>query len=53
MAQTRPTGPNIAPDNDLYTVLLIVAATCLLIGTVFVSVQTVRLFDSIQPPGGG
>ncbi len=43
----------VRPGADLYTVLLIVAAGLLLIGTVFVAVRTQQFFGSLLPPSGG
>jgi len=53
MASNGPKGPHIAPPDDLYTALLILAAGLLLFGIVFVSVRSVQLFGSLWPAGGG
>lgn len=54
MALNGPKGPNqLAPPDDLYTVLLIVAAVLLLIGIVYLSIRCFQCFDSLWPVGGG
>jgi len=45
MAQQSPSRPNIAPQNDLYTLLLIIAATLLLTGIIFILFRSAQLFD--------
>ena len=49
MPPPNSTGPKIAPQNDLYTILLIVAASMLLIGVIYLSVRSVQLFGSLFP----
>ena len=50
------TGPSRArppAENDIYTVLLVIAFLCMLIATVFVGYQAQSLFGSLLPfPGG-
>lgn len=46
-------GSRSNAQDDLYTVLLIVATFILFIGIVYMSVRTVNLFGSIFPPAGG
>lgn len=53
MAQLSPTGPRVPPQNDLYTFHLIVAAALLLVGIIYVAVQTVTYFGTFFPPSGG
>jgi hypothetical protein len=53
MAQLTPTGPRVPPQNDLYTFHLIVAAALLLVGIIYVAVQTVTYFGTFIPPSGG
>ena len=43
----QPTGPRVAAQDDLYTVLLIIAAALLLFGIIFIAVQSNRLLDSV------
>ena len=45
MAQQSPTGPKLAPQNDLYTVLLIIAASMLFAGIVYILVRSVLILD--------
>lgn len=42
----------VAPVDDLYLVLLIVAATVLLFGIVFIAIRSNQFFGSIWPVGG-
>ncbi len=49
MAGPLPAGPRIVPQNDLYTVLLIVASALLLVGIIFLAVQSSQLFGSVFP----
>ena len=53
MANQVPPGPKAAPENDLYTVLLIVAAALLLIGVIYVGARSFQLFEALWPPAGG
>ena len=53
MAQQGGTGPKVTPQNDLYTVLLIIAAALLLIGSVYLAVRASQLFGAVWPPAGG
>jgi hypothetical protein len=53
MAQPNITGPRVPPQNDLYTFNLIVAAGLLLIGIIYVAVQTVGMFGTLSPAAGG
>jgi hypothetical protein len=53
MAQPMPPGPRVPPQNDLYTFHLAVAAILLLIGIIYVSVQTISYFGTLIPPAGG
>jgi hypothetical protein len=45
MAQQSPTGPKITPQNDLYTVLLIIAASMLFAGIIYLLVRSVLILD--------
>ena len=45
MAQQTPSGPKIAPQNDLYTLLLIIAASVLFIGIVYLIARSVQILD--------
>jgi len=49
MAQPNMTGPRVPPQNDLYTFNLIVAAALLLIGIIYVTVQSINYFGSVTP----
>ena len=49
MPPVTSTGPRYAPQNDLYTVLLIVAFGLLLIGTIYLIVRSTQLFGSVLP----
>lgn len=49
MASPVPAGTRIAPQNDLYTVLLIASTSLLLFGIIFLAVRSVQLFDSVFP----
>ena len=53
MALDAPKNTQVAPPDDLYTVLLIVAAGLLLTGIIYISVRSFQLFDSLWPVGGG
>jgi len=53
MASTGPKGPQLAAPDNLYTMLLIIAAVLLLIGIIYISVRSFQLFDSLWPAGGG
>jgi hypothetical protein len=53
MAQLTGIGPKVPPQNDLYTLHLIVAAALLLVGIVYLSIRTVALFGTLIPPAGG
>jgi hypothetical protein len=53
MAQTTGIGPKVPPQDDLYTLHLIVAAALLLAGIIYISVRTVGMFGSLFPPAGG
>ena len=52
MAAT-PSGPRYSPADDLYTTLLIVAASILFIGIVYIGARTAMLYGSLFPPAGG
>ena len=53
MAQQGAPGPRIAPQNDLYTALLITAAGFLLVGIIYLAARCSMLFGSIWPAPGG
>ena len=53
MAQQGAPGPRIAPQNDLYTVLLITAGGVLLLGIIYLAARCSMLFGSIWPAPGG
>ncbi len=53
MAAPNITGPKAPPQDDLYTVILVVAAALLFIGTVYLAVRSTQLFGSLFPPAGG
>jgi hypothetical protein len=42
-------GPRVAAQDDLYTVLLIIASALLLFGTVFVMIRSNQLLGSLLP----
>ena len=53
---TTPVGPRPAravADNDVYTVLLLVAFLFLLGATIYVAYRAVSMFGGVLPPGGG
>lgn len=52
MARQGGTGPKATPQNDLYTALLIIAASLLLFGTIYIAARSSQLFGSIWPEGG-
>lgn len=45
----QSTGPRFAPQDDIYTVLLIVATTLLLFGIIFISVRSSQLLGGVFP----
>ena len=45
------TGPPSKPDNDVYSVLLVVATVFVVLGTVFLAVRSNELFGSWLPLG--
>jgi hypothetical protein len=45
--------PRVAPQNDVYTILLILAAGLLLVGIIYLAVRATSLFGSVFPPAGG
>lgn len=56
MAQmsTGPVGGDVGPRrDDLYTVLIIVAAAFVWIAAIFAMVRAVSLFGSLLPAAGG
>jgi hypothetical protein len=53
MPEPTSTGPRVAAQNDLYTVLLIAAASMLFIATIYLGVRSHQLFESLWPPAGG
>ncbi len=53
MAQQNNARPSVPPQNDLYTLHLIVAAAFLLIGIIYLAVRATQLFGSPFPPPGG
>lgn len=48
-----PSGPRIAPQNDIYTVLLATAAGLLFFAIIVLAVRSHQLFGSVFPAGGG
>ena len=52
MAQMAGGGEGPA-RNDIYTLLIIVAAAFVWIAAIVAIVQSVRLFGSLLPPAGG
>ncbi|NLX12026.1 MAG: hypothetical protein GXY44_00020 [Phycisphaerales bacterium] len=52
MAPPNETGPRIAPQNDLYTVMLIVATALLLFGIVYLAMRSIQLFGTLLPSSG-
>ena len=53
MAQQKPNTPQVAPPDELYTTLLIVATVMLLVGIIFIGVRSYQFFESLWPPAGG
>ena len=52
---TSSTGPRpirAAADNDIYTMLLLIAFLFLLAGTVYVAYRAVTMFGGLLPPAG-
>ncbi|MEW6249392.1 MAG: hypothetical protein AB1716_02005 [Planctomycetota bacterium] len=47
----RPARP--AADNDIYTLLVLVAFLFLLGATIYVAYRAVTMFGGLLPPGGG
>lgn len=52
MAPPNDNGPKIAPQNDIYTLMLIMAAGMLLYAIIVLVVRSFELFESLLPPGG-
>lgn len=48
----QPTGPRVAAQDDLYTVLLIVATALLLFGIIFVAIRSSQILETVLPIGG-
>jgi len=48
----QSTGPRYAPQDDLYTVLLIIATTLLLFGIIFIAVRSSQLLGTVLPSAG-
>jgi hypothetical protein len=48
----QPTGPRYAPQDDLYTVLLIIATAILLFGVIFIAIRSSQLLGGVFPTGG-
>jgi hypothetical protein len=44
--------PRLAPQNDVYTLMLIVAGVLLLTGIIFMAVRSQQFFGSVFPPSG-
>jgi hypothetical protein len=44
---------HVAPVDSLYTVLLVIAASLQLFGTIFIAVRAIQQFGSLWPPAGG
>ena len=44
---------NVAPVDGLYTTLLIIATSLLLIGIIFVATRAIQQFGSLWPAAGG
>ncbi len=55
MSQLNPGPSRMRPpaENDVYTVLVVVAFLCILAATVFVGFQAQTLFGTLLPPAGG
>ncbi len=47
-----PRPARLVVDNDIYTVLLLIAFLFLLGGTIFVAYRAVTMFGGLLPPGG-
>lgn len=48
----KPIPQKVPPQNDIYTVQLVIAAVLLLIGIIVLAARTTALFDSLIPPTG-
>lgn len=42
-------GPNVRPEPDVYTVMLILATVCVAAATIFLVVRSVSLFGEWNP----
>ena len=55
MAQKPPalSTPQVAPQDDVYTALLVIAAGLLLVGVIYLAVRSQQLFGTVWPASGG
>ena len=49
MSTSLPTRPGASAPNNIYTVLMVVAAVALLIGVIFLWRYSSKLYDTKQP----
>ncbi len=52
MMNTPGPGSRSGGENDVYTVLVLIAFLFVLIATIFVAYKAQSLFGTILPPGG-
>lgn len=55
MTQLNNPGPSRsrpAPENDIYTVLMLAAFVCILAATIYVGYRAMSLFGTLLPPPG-
>jgi hypothetical protein len=50
---TGPTSGEGPARNDIYTILIIVAAAFVWIAALFTIIRDIQLFGSVLPPAGG
>jgi hypothetical protein len=52
MATQPPSMQRVAPPDDLYTTLLMIASGLLLVGIVYLLVRSSMLYGTLIPPAG-
>jgi len=53
MANQAPPASKAAAENNLYTVLLIIATALLFVGAIYLGARSFQLFEALWPPAGG
>jgi len=49
---TGPSSSRPTADNDIYTVLVVIAFLSLLLSTIYVAYRAITMFGTLLPPGG-